>query len=162
MAIATVLDGGAHAGPLPRPPVVQSAELLLQERTPRDVAVARPRAEEVAAPVARPAHWSRPCRGVSHTPHDPTPRTHLLSNGRYSVLFTAAGSGGAAAAQLDVTRWCRGRDARLLGDLPLPARRGAGAFWSAGYQPAGSSPTHYEVAFTRTGPRQPPETARSR
>ena len=30
-------------------PMVQATELLLQERTPRDVAVARPRAEEVQA-----------------------------------------------------------------------------------------------------------------
>src|SRR2546430_2730954 len=30
-------------------PIVQATELLLQERTPRDVAVARPRADEVRA-----------------------------------------------------------------------------------------------------------------
>ncbi len=49
MALANVLNEGAmrarfHAGPM-----VQATELLLQERTPRDVLVARPRAEEVAA-----------------------------------------------------------------------------------------------------------------
>src|SRR5207253_11304317 len=33
-------------------PIVQATELLLQERTPRDVAAARPRAEEVTAGAA--------------------------------------------------------------------------------------------------------------
>ena len=103
-------------------PIVQATELLLQERTPRDVAVARPRAEEVnAAPNVRelvPTMLRR-----FHSPHDPTPRTHLLSNGRYAVMLTAAGSG--------YSRWRRprghalagGRHLRLLGQLRLPARR---------------------------------------
>ena len=36
--------------------------------------------------------WRRSC-GASPSPHDAAPRTHLLSNGRYAVMVTAAGSG---------------------------------------------------------------------
>jgi cyclic beta-1,2-glucan synthetase len=39
------------------------------------------------------------------SPHDITPRTHLLSNGRYSVMVTAAGSGFSRWRDLAVTRW---------------------------------------------------------
>ena len=99
-------------------------------------AVARPRAEEVAerrrrarARAAGPAplHLARTTR---------CPRTHLLSNGRYSVMVTAAGSG--------YSRWrrprrhplARGRHPRLLGHATSScATSTSGAVWSAGYQP---------------------------
>src|SRR5262249_18622102 len=52
LALADTLDvdrDGAFPALFHAVPIVQATELLLQERTPRDVAVARPRAEEVAA-----------------------------------------------------------------------------------------------------------------
>ena len=59
VAIANALLHGMMRSALSRRAQVQAAELLLQERTPRDVAVAHPRAEEVqtrrAHPRARPA-----------------------------------------------------------------------------------------------------------
>ena len=39
------------------------------------------------------------------SPHDAIPRTHLLSNGRYAVMVTAAGSGYSRWRDLAVTRW---------------------------------------------------------
>ena len=39
------------------------------------------------------------------SPHEPAPRTHLLSNGRYAVMLTAAGSGYSRWRDLAVTRW---------------------------------------------------------
>ncbi len=67
VAIANVLDDGAMRSRFHAEPMVQATELLLQERTPRDVLVARPRAEEVSAtaqvrelvpPVAAAFHHS--------------------------------------------------------------------------------------------------------
>ena len=49
IAIANVLNDGAMRSRFHAEPIVQATELLLQERTPRDVLVARPRAEEVSA-----------------------------------------------------------------------------------------------------------------
>src|SRR5258706_4200716 len=53
VAIANALLDGIVRSRFHAEPIVQATELLLQERTPRDVAVAHPRAEEVttAAPV---------------------------------------------------------------------------------------------------------------
>ena len=47
VAIANVLHDGAMRARFHAEPIVKAADLLLQERAPRDVAVARPRAEEV-------------------------------------------------------------------------------------------------------------------
>ena len=49
VAIADALHDGAMRARFHAEPIIQATELLLQERTPRDVAVARPRAEEVEA-----------------------------------------------------------------------------------------------------------------
>ncbi len=49
VAIANALHDGAMRARFHAEPIVQATELLLQERTPRDVAVAHPRAEEVKA-----------------------------------------------------------------------------------------------------------------
>ena len=64
-------------------PSVQATEMLLQERTPRAVAVARPRAEEVRTPL-HVRDFVPPVLRRFRSPHDPTPRAHILSNGRYA------------------------------------------------------------------------------
>ena len=65
------LDDGVMRARFHADPIVQATELLLQERTPRDVLVARPRAEEVSAaaqvrdadPAGRaPVHDAARCR----------------------------------------------------------------------------------------------------
>ena len=52
VAIANALLDGEMRARFHAEPIVQATELLLQERTPRDVAAARPRAEEVRAGAA--------------------------------------------------------------------------------------------------------------
>ena len=47
VAIANALLDGVMRTRFHAEPMIQATELLLQERTPRDVAVAHPRAEEV-------------------------------------------------------------------------------------------------------------------
>ena len=47
VAIANALLDGRMRARFHAEPIVQATDLLLQERTPRDVAVAHPRAEEV-------------------------------------------------------------------------------------------------------------------
>src|ERR1700688_2529198 len=65
VAIADALLRGAMRARFHSEPIVQATELLLEERTPRDVEIARPRAEEVktegnireiAAPMVRRFH----------------------------------------------------------------------------------------------------------
>ena len=51
------------------------------------------------------AAWCRPSLRRFTSPSDPTPRTHLLSNGRYAVMVTAAGSGQSRWQDVAVSRW---------------------------------------------------------
>src|ERR1700730_18164877 len=104
VAIADSLNRGAMRARFHAEPIIQATELLLQERTPRDVAVAHPRAEEVKAD-ANVRESVPPTIRRFHSPHDLTPRTHLLSNGNYTVMITAAGSGFSRCREMAVTRW---------------------------------------------------------
>ena len=101
---------------------MQATELLLQERTPRDVLVARPRVEEVRA-VANVRDLVPPVLRRFTSPHDPTPGIHLLSNGRYAVMVTTAGSGYSHWRDLAVTRWREDRTRDRLGDVLFPSRQ---------------------------------------
>jgi cyclic beta-1,2-glucan synthetase len=126
---------------------VQATELLLQERTPRDVSVAHPRAEEVGT-AARVAELQVPEVRRLKSPHDSAPQTHVLSNGRYSVMVTAAGSGYSRWNDLAVTRWLPDGTRDDTGSYVLLRDIDTGRVWSAGYQPCAGQPDTYDVSFT--------------
>jgi cyclic beta-1,2-glucan synthetase len=128
-------------------PMVQAGELLLQERTPRSVAVTRPRGEEVrVAPLVR--DLVLPTLRRFESPHDITPRTHLLSNGRYTVMITAAGSGFSRWGDLAVTRWREDTTRDDWGTFVFLRDADTGDVWSAGFQPSGTEVDHYEVVYS--------------
>ena len=146
VAIANALRDGAMRSRFHSEPMIRATELLLQERTPRDVAVARPRAEEVkTAGSVRELVPSMMRR--FRTPQDPIPRTHLLSNGRYAVMITGAGSGYSRWRDLAVTRWREDVTSDSWGTYIFLRDAREGDVWSAGYQPIGVKPDRYEVEF---------------
>src|SRR6185369_5468822 len=104
ISIANALHDGEMRTRFHADAMVQATELLLQERTPRDVAVSRPRAEEVHV-ASDVRELVPPMVRRFRSAHDRIPRTHLLSNGRYAVMLTAAGSGSSRCGDLAVTRW---------------------------------------------------------
>jgi cyclic beta-1,2-glucan synthetase len=127
-------------------PMVQASELLLQERSPRSVAVTRPRGEEVSvAPLVRDVALSSLRRFDS--PHDITPRSHLLSNGRYTVMITAAGSGFSRWENLAVTRWREDSTRDCWGTFLFLRDTKSGEVWSAGFQPSATEMDQYEVVY---------------
>src|SRR6202166_4507786 len=69
VALADALNDGAMRSRFHAEPIIQATELLLQERTPRDVAVARPRAEEVKA-EANVREAAPPTVRRFNSPHD--------------------------------------------------------------------------------------------
>lgn len=82
------------------------------------------------------------------SPHSTMPRTHLLSNGRYSVMLTAAGSGYSRWQDLAITRWRADATRDDTGSYIYLRDVASGLRWSAGFQPSGEAPARYEVAFT--------------
>ena len=146
-ALANVLLEGRLRERFHRTPMVRSVEMLLQERVPRDIELSRPRREEVetvrhvresAAPVAR--------RFTS--PHRRPPATHLLSNGRYSLMLTASGAGYSRWGDLAVTRWREDPTRDPWGSFFYLRDVDTGELWSAGWQPTGVEPDSYEVLYS--------------
>src|SRR2546425_7320263 len=146
VAIANVLHDGAMRARFHAEPIVKAADLLLQERAPRDVAVARPRAEEVKTAHVR--DLVGPVVRCFTSPHDPVPRTHLLSNGHYAVMITAAGSGYSRWRDLAVTRWREDVTRDAYGQYVFLRDADSGEVWSAAHQPSGVEPDAYEAIFS--------------
>src|SRR5207253_2320032 len=78
---------------------------------------------------------------------DPIPRTHLLSNGRYVVMLTTAGSGYSHCGPLAITRWREDTTRDAWGTFVFLRDTRSGEVWSAGFQPSGREPDSYEVTF---------------
>jgi cyclic beta-1,2-glucan synthetase len=81
------------------------------------------------------------------SPHHATPRTHLLSNGNYSVMLTAAGSGYSRWRDIALTRWREDPTCDPWGYYIFLRDVFSGHVWSAGYQPVGRESENYDVAF---------------
>ncbi len=128
-------------------PIVEATELLLQERMPRNALVSRPRAEEVKS-AADVRDSVPPILRRFTSPHDTIPRTHLLSNGRYSVMLTTAGSGYSRWRHLAVTRWREDVTCDPWGSFLYVRDTSSGAVWSPGFQPAGREADTYEVLYS--------------
>ena len=75
------------------------------------------------------------------------PRTHLLGNGEYSVMLTAAGSGYSRWRDIALTRWREDPTCDPYGFFVFLRDVANGQVWSAGYQPVGRAPDRYEVSF---------------
>ena len=146
VALANVLNDGVMRSRFHADPMVQATELLLQERTPRDALAARPRAEEVSA-SAKVRDLVPPVARRFTSPDDPTPRTQLLSNGNYSVMLTAAGSGYSRWRDIAITRWREDGTGDCWGTYLYLRDIQAQTVWSAGFQPTGVESDAYEADF---------------
>jgi cyclic beta-1,2-glucan synthetase len=126
-------------------PRIQSVELLLQEKTPRQAPV-----EYVRAEAARPVRRVEP--GIASRPWSvpvggPLPQVHLLSNGRYTVLVSSTGGGYSRWQEIDLTRWRADATMDDWGTWLYVKDRESGALWSAAHQPIGSPAEDEEVVY---------------
>jgi cyclic beta-1,2-glucan synthetase len=126
-------------------PLAHAAELLLQERSPREMAEHRPRLENLPATPVREV--TRPANRQFDSPHTPIAATHLLSNGRYAVMLTAAGSGYSQRGRRFVTRWREDVTTDSWGSYLFLRDVDNGSVWSATYQPTTVEPDQYNVVF---------------
>ncbi len=149
--------------PMPRrfhaEPMVRAAELLLQERVPRDTPLVDldAEAEEAAQaeakapgssepPAERPAAPSFLSRRLT-TPATVAPRTHLLSNAQYHVMITNAGAGASSCRGVAVTRWREDPAREAYGQFLYIRDVASGVVWSAGFQPVCRPADEDEIVF---------------
>jgi cyclic beta-1,2-glucan synthetase len=147
IAIANALHDGAMRTYFHAEPIVRAAALLLQERMPRDIAVSAP-TPETEGPIANVGELAASTQRRFNSPHGVTPRTHLLSNGSYAVMITAAGSGYSQWRDIAVTRWREDVTRDHWGSYIFLRDIDSGEMWSAGYQPSGVEADRYDVTFS--------------
>jgi len=130
-------------------PAVRAAEVLLQERVP-DAPLMLPRGtgpEE--EPLARAAGERQEVGSVRRiaTPFSLFPRSHLLSNGRYSVMITNAGGGYSEWNGIQVTRWREDRVKDHWGQFLYLQDLETDRIYSATCQPLGLPADDEEISF---------------
>lgn len=147
VALANTVFGCIMCDRFHAEPLVKAAELLLQERMPRLVAAAPIAAAEEVQPATKTPFISRSVGRQFVTPHTPAPATHLLSNGRYTLMITAAGSGYSRWRDIAVTRWREDPTCDDWGSHIYLRDADSGEIWSAGFQPIRREPDSYAVSF---------------
>ena len=79
---------------------------------------------------------------------DAMPRAHLLSNGRYRVMLTTAGSGYSEWQGCAITRWREDVTCDTWGSYLYLRDIADGAVWSAGFQPTANIANAYVCTFS--------------
>ncbi len=127
-------------------PLFQATMLLLQERIPK----ARKfyvRADEITGSQPTSSVPETSVR-VFNSPDTPIPEVQLLSNGRYHVMVTNAGSGYSRWKDLAVTRWREDSTCDNWGTFCYLRDVASGEFWSTSYQPTLTRSENFEAIFS--------------
>jgi cellobiose phosphorylase len=138
--------------PMPRRfmacPMLQAADLLLQERVPKTAASVLSKDLKLEESRALPGSSEAVMR-VFTNPTLPAPEVHLLSNGRYHVVISSAGGGYSRWRDLAVTRWREDTTRDCWGTFVYLRDLATGDFWSAAHQPTLCAAKGYEAIFTQ-------------
>jgi cyclic beta-1,2-glucan synthetase len=145
VAIFNAVAGGAMREHFHNEPTIRGAELLLQERAPRDVPFTAPTDAPIIPSVSE---ISPPMPRLFDAFDGMSPATHLLSNGRYSVMLTAAGSGYSMWNGIAVTRWREDPTRDDWGQFFYIREAKAAQWWSAGHMPSRVKAQSYRAAFS--------------
>ena len=78
---------------------------------------------------------------------DPAPHARLLSNGRYTVLLTGAGTGYSAWNGLALTAWAADRTEDAVGVFVYLRDLDRGTIWSVGHQSVGRPADRYDARY---------------
>ncbi|MDF1610304.1 glucoamylase family protein [Hoeflea sp. YIM 152468] len=138
VAIANAVHDGLMRDRFHADPVIEAAELLLQEKPPSDLVPLRRADESTQAGDGLTQLQEREFRIVTD-PARSRREVLLLSNGHYSVMLTAGGSGYARWNGLAVTRWRPDPTFDDWGNFIFLRDLEDGHWWSATSGP-GSSP----------------------
>ena len=129
-------------------PFFRATELLLQERVPRSAPIF-PHALEAAQVRRSTAETEGVTVRALSTPNTPWPEVHLLSNGRYHVMVTAAGGGYSRWNEFAVTRWHEDATRDCWGTFCYVRDPVTGEFWSNTHQPTLKRTRSYEAIFSQ-------------
>ncbi len=129
-------------------PDFRAAALLLQERIPKATALLAPHAREAQASRRVTPRAAEPVMRVFTNPNTPVPEVHLLSNGRYHVMVSAAGAGYSRWDDLAITRWREDPTSESFGVFCFIGDSLTRHTWSNAFQPTLRAGRQYEAIFT--------------
>ncbi len=133
-AVANVVFNGRLRALFHADPVIEAAELLLQEKAPRDIPIINAKREPESLGKGQ-ADLLRPEVRTVVNPLVKDRETVFLSNGHYSVMLTATGSGYARWNGQTVTRWKADPTEDRTGTFIFLRDTETGVWWSATAEP---------------------------
>jgi cellobiose phosphorylase len=148
LALGQTVLGPKMQGRFLRNTEFRAATLLLQERIPKVNALMHPFAREARAARRIHGRVAEPVMRVFPDPNTPTPEVHLLSNGRYHVMVSAAGGGYSRWNDLAITRWREDPTSESFGVFCFIGDRSTHRTWSSSFQPTLRAGRHYEAIFS--------------
>jgi len=139
-----------HGNPFPRrfhsDPRVRAFEALLQERIPT-----LPPLQLISTRQSKPALLAAdllaPAISSFSTPHTVTPKSLLLSNGRYGLMVTNSGSGYSQWGGQELTRWRSDQTCDGQGTFCYIHEADPDHVWSSTWHPVGGKVEGYSVDF---------------
>jgi len=125
---------------------VRAFEALLQERIP-----VLPPLHLISTRTSEPELLGldlvAPAGSSFSSPHTATPRSLLLSNGRYGLMITNSGGGYSQWGNQELTRWRSDRTCDSQGTFCYIHEAEPDRLWSTTYQPVGGKVAGYGVEF---------------
>lgn len=128
-------------------PMFKAAELLLQERIPKNTPLYSHNGDEISAQQKNIEGRVSTLR-IFDNPNTDFPEVQLLTNGRYNVMINNAGGGYSRWKDLAVTRWRQDTTCDPWGSFCYLRDSETGDLWSATYQPTLKKPDFYEAIFS--------------
>jgi cyclic beta-1,2-glucan synthetase len=147
VAVANVIFEGRMRDRFHSDPVIEAAELLLQEKAPHDIPVTFVGSETEDAVVRLPAEEPSDSRVVLD-PARALPAVNVLSNGHYSIMVTARGAGYSRFNDLAVTRWQPDLVEDRSGTFLFLTDVETGDWWSATTEPRRAQGEIAQTFFT--------------
>ncbi|MFC0244887.1 GH36-type glycosyl hydrolase domain-containing protein [Falsochrobactrum ovis] len=127
-------------------PVIEAAELLLQEKAPREIPMVYAKTENPMR-VDSGGFDDAPMR-IIDVPFKAPRTTHMMSNGQYSLMVTANGSGYSRWHNWDITRFHADASEDLQGTFLFLRDMESGYWWSATGEPVRNPDEETKTVFT--------------
>ncbi|MFA6034868.1 MAG: cyclic beta 1-2 glucan synthetase, partial [Myxococcota bacterium] len=148
IALGNTVLGPKMQGRFLSNPDLRAASLLLQERIPKAIALMHPHAREAQVSRRIQGTAAESAMRVYTNPNTPIPEVHLLSNGRYHVMVSAAGGGYSRWNDLSITRWREDPTSESFGVFCYIGDTVTRRCWSNSFQPMLRAGGNYEAIFT--------------
>ncbi|MDI7863164.1 protein ndvB [Rhizobiaceae bacterium n13] len=146
-AVANVAFNGRLRELFHSDPVIEAAELLLQEKAPRDIPVMSAK-HEPETPGGAQADLPRPEVRTIVDPASQDRELVFLSNGHYSVMLTATGAGYSRWNGQAVARWKPDPTEDRTGTFIFLRDMASGQWWSATAEPKSIEGEKVKVLFS--------------